>query len=142
MTPAETAAGEAAPDPPLDAFARIHQIVDHWATRAPDAPAVSGAGRLLSFAEFAAASTDAAAFLSSQGLRAGDRMLLVLENGLAAAVLLMAASRIGAWAVLVNARLTGPEIAAIRDHARPRLGFYSVGVSPEAAGAAGVRPAQ
>ena len=133
MTPAETAAGEAAPDPPLDAFARIHQIVDHWATRAPDAPAVSGAGRLLTYAEFAAAGVEAAAFLSGQGLRAGDRMLLVLENGLAAAVLLMAASRIGAWTIPVNARMTGPEIAAIRGHARPRLSLYTTDVSPDAA---------
>ena len=133
MTGADPAPGEIAPDPPLDAFARVHEIVDHWAGRTPAAPAVSGGGRLMRYAELAAAGERAAAVLSGQGLRAGDRLLLVLENGLAAAVLLLAASRIGAWAVLVNARLTGSEIAAIRDHARPRLSFYTVGVSPEAA---------
>ncbi len=133
MTPVETFAGEIVPDPPLDAFARIHEIVDHWAERAPGAPAVSGGGRLLNYAEFAAAGEDAAAVLKGRDLGAGDRLLIVLENGLAAAVLLLAASRIGAWAVPVNARLTGPEIAAIRDHARPRLSLYTVGVSAEAA---------
>ncbi len=122
-----------APDPPLDAFARVHEIVDHWAGCTPAAPAASGGGRLLSYAELAAAGEAAAAVLSGQGLRAGDRLMLVIENSLAAAVLLLAASRLGAWAVPVNARLTGPEIAAIRDHARPRLSFYSVGVSLEAA---------
>jgi acyl-CoA synthetase (AMP-forming)/AMP-acid ligase II len=124
---------ELVPDPPLDAFARIHEIVDHWAGRTPDAPAASGAGRSMSYAELAAAGEDAAATLAGHGLRAGDRMLLVLENSLAAAVLLLAASRIGAWSVAVNARLTGPEIAAIRDHARPRLSLYTTGVSPDAA---------
>ena len=133
MTEADPAPGEITPDPPLDAFARVHEIVDHWAGRTPGAPAASGGGRLMSYAELAAAGEAAAAVLSGQGLRAGDRLLLVIENGLAATVLLLAASRIGAWAVLVNARLTGPEIAAIRDHARPRLSFYTVGVSPEAA---------
>jgi acyl-CoA synthetase (AMP-forming)/AMP-acid ligase II len=133
LTDAETVPEQAAPDPPLDAFARIHEIVDHWAERAPDAPAASGAGRLLSYAELAAAGARAAAALSGQGLRAGDRLILVIENGLAAAVLLLAASRTGAWAVPVNARMTGPEIAAIRGHARPRLSLYTTGVSPEAA---------
>jgi acyl-CoA synthetase (AMP-forming)/AMP-acid ligase II len=121
------------PDPPLDAFARVHEIVDHWAGRTPGAPAASGGGRLLSYAELAAAGEAAAAVLTGHGLRAGDRLLLVIENGLAAVVLFLAASRLGAWAVPVNARLTGPEIAAIRDHARPRLSFYTTGVSPEAA---------
>ncbi len=124
-------AGEIKPDPPLDAFARIHEIVDHWAERAPDAPAVSGGGRLLTYAELAAAGEAAATALGGRGLGAGDRLLIVLENGLATAVLLLAASRIGAWAMPVNARLTATEIAAIRDHARPRLSLYTVGVSPE-----------
>lgn len=133
MTAGDAVLGELVPDPPLDAFARIHEIVDHWAGRTPDAPAASGEGRLMSYAELAAAGQDAAATLAGQGLRAGDRMLLVLENSLAAAILLLAASRIGAWAIPVNARLTGSELAAIRDHARPRLSLYTTGVSQEAA---------
>ena len=51
---------------------------------------------------------------------AGDRVLILLENGLAAATLLFAAAKLGAWAVPVNARLTGAEVAAIRNHARAR----------------------
>ena len=133
MTEAEVSPEEIAADPPLDAFARIHEIVDHWAERTPGAPAVSGGGRLLTYADLAAASEDAAAVLKRQGLGAGDRVLIVLENGMAAAILLLAASRIGAWAVPVNARLTASEIATIRDHARPRLSLYTLGVSPEAA---------
>ena len=84
-----TVVGETPPDPPLDAFARVHEIVDHWAERTPKAPAVSEAGRILSYAEFAAATERAAAALSGHGLRSGDRVLLLLENGLASAVLFL-----------------------------------------------------
>jgi acyl-CoA synthetase (AMP-forming)/AMP-acid ligase II len=133
MTMADPAERDAAPDPPFDAFARIDGLVAYWAERAPDAPAVSEAGRLRSYAGFAADIERAAGFLTGQGLRSGDRVLILLENGLAAATLLLAAAKLGAWAVPVNARLTAREVAAIRDHARPRLSLYTVGVSPEAA---------
>ena len=133
MSEAESAVGEIVPGPPLDAFARIHEIVDHWVERTPGAPAVSGAGRLLSYTGLAAAGERAAGFLAAQGLRAGDRLLILLENGLAAAVLLLGASRIGAWVVPINARLTASEIGVIRNHAQPRLSLYTIGVSPDAA---------
>ncbi len=42
MTESDPAPGEVKPDPPLDAFARVHEIVDHWAGRTPAAPAASG----------------------------------------------------------------------------------------------------
>ncbi|MCH8999524.1 MAG: AMP-binding protein [Proteobacteria bacterium] len=133
MSLAGPAEGGAAPEPPFDAFARIDQPVAYWAERAPSAPAVRAGGRALSYGEFDAAIARAAGFLAGQGVGAGDRVLILLENGLAAATLLFAAVKLGAWVVPVNARLTGPEVAAIRNHARPRLSFYTTGVSPEAA---------
>ena len=133
MSLAGPAEGGAAPEPPLDAFARIDQPVAYWAERAPDAPAVREGGRALNYGEFDAAIARAAGFLAGQGVGAGDRVLILLENGLAAATLLFAAVKLGAWVVPVNARLTGPEVAAIRNHARPRLSFYTTDVSPEAA---------
>ena len=133
MSLADPAEGQPAPEPPFDAFARIDEPVAYWAERAPDAPAVSEAGRVLNYGEFDEAIARAAGFLAGQGVGAGDRVLILLENGLAAATLLFAATKLGAWAVLVNARLTAPEVAAIRNHARPRLSFYTTGVSPEAA---------
>ncbi len=66
MTEAGPAPGEITPDPPLDAFGRVHEIVDHWAGRTPAAPAASGGGRLMSYAELAAAGERAAAVLSGQ----------------------------------------------------------------------------
>jgi acyl-CoA synthetase (AMP-forming)/AMP-acid ligase II len=133
MSLAGPAEGGAGPGPPFDAFTRIDEPVAYWAERAPAAPAVSEAGRMRGYAEFVADIEHAAGFLAGQGVGVGDRVLILLENGLAAATLLFAATKLGAWAVPVNARLTGAEVAAIRAHARPRLSFYTTGVSPEAA---------
>ncbi len=133
MSLADPAEGQPAPEPPFDAFARIDEPVAYWAGRAPDAPAVSEGGRVLSYGEFDAAIARAAGFLAGQGVGAGDRVLILLENGLAAATLLFAAAKLGAWAVPLNARLMGAEVATIRAHARPRLSLYTSGVSPEAA---------
>ena len=133
MSLADPAEGQPVPEPPFDAFARIDEPVAYWAERAPDAPAVCEAGRVLNYGEFDEAIARAAGFLAGQGVGAGDRVLILLENGLAAATLLFAATKLGAWAVPVNARLTGVEVAAIRNHARPRLSLYTSGVSPEAA---------
>ncbi len=119
MSLADPAEGQPASEPPFDAFTRIEEPVAYWAERAPAAPAVSEVGRLRGYAEFVTDIERAAGFLAGQGVGAGDRVLILLENGLAAATLLFAATKLGAWAVPVNARLTGAEVAAIRAHARP-----------------------
>jgi long-chain acyl-CoA synthetase len=45
----------------------------------------------------------------------------------------MAASRLDAWAALVNARLAAPEVARIRAHCEPRAIVFTTGASGEAA---------
>ncbi len=117
---------------PQAGFDRIDEPVAFWARHRPAAPAVREGGRVRSYAEFAADIERAAAFLAERGVRPGDRILVVQENGLAAVAFLLAASRIGAWAVPLNARLAWPEIEAIRGHARPRVTLYTLGVSPDA----------
>ncbi|MFQ5773352.1 MAG: class I adenylate-forming enzyme family protein [Kiloniellaceae bacterium] len=132
MSPAERADRSAAPDPPFDAFARIDDPAAFWARHTPGAPAVSQGGVVRAYADFAADIERGAAFLADRGVGPGDRVLLVIENGLAAATLLLAVSKVGAWAVPVNARLSPREVETIRAHARPRISVYSVAVSPEA----------
>ncbi len=121
-----------APELPHGGFDRIDGPVAFWARHRPGAPAVREGGRVRSYAEFASDIERAAAFLAEHGVRPGDRVLMVQENGLAAVTFLLAASRIGAWAVPLNARLAWPEIEAIRGHARPRITVYTLGVSPDA----------
>jgi acyl-CoA synthetase (AMP-forming)/AMP-acid ligase II len=129
INPATPDAARAAPG---DAFERIDQPVAVWARLTPKAPAVCQGGTALSYAEFAEAIARVAACLTDRGVRPGDRVLVVQENGLAAVTVLLAAARINAWAVPLNARLAWPEIEAIRRHARPRITVYTLGVSPDA----------
>lgn len=63
--------------------------------------------------------------LTACGLRPGDRLMLISENCAAYAVAIMAASRIGAWVMPVNARQTVDEVDALANHAGPRLILFT-----------------
>lgn len=113
---------------------RIHDYVDRWAARTPDAIAVAELNaKPLTYAQLREASLSLAETLCENGVRGGDRVLIINENSVAAVTCLFAASRLDAWAVPVNARLTGSEIDRIRDHARPRAIVMTHRVSAEAA---------
>src|SRR5260370_7678436 len=60
-------------------------------------------------------------------------MIIVSENGIALAALLLAASRIDAWAIVANPRLSARELDQIRDHSGARRMFFTAAVSKEAA---------
>jgi long-chain acyl-CoA synthetase len=59
--------------------------------------------------------------------------MIVSENCVAAAVLLIAISRLDAWAIIVNPRLSRRELEQIREHSGARLVLFAFGVSVEAA---------
>ncbi|CAD7026331.1 AMP-dependent synthetase [Pseudorhizobium halotolerans] len=61
--------------------------------------------------------------LRELGIRPGDRMMIVCENSIGAIVLMYAASRLDAWAVLANARLSKHELALIEEDCQPRRIF-------------------
>ena len=128
----------------MPSFERIHHLLEWQADHAPDAIALAdtGAGHL-TYAQLLFAAREAAHQLSEAGLEAGHRVMLVVENCNALAVLLMAASICDAWSVPVNARLSTAEIERIRTHARPAVTIYTHEVSAEAnrhAEAAGALP--
>ena len=60
-------------------------------------------------------------------------MMIVSENCIALAALLLAASRLDAWAIVANPRLSARELDQIRDHSGARRMFFTSGVSKEAA---------
>ncbi len=70
------------------------------------------------------------------GIRPGDRVMVVGENSIAAIVLMYAASRLDAWAVMTNARLGPHELLSIESDCKPRRVFYTHAVSVEADAAA------
>ena len=61
---------------------RIHQVIEPWVALQPGAPALEQGDTVLTYGELEAAVTGAARRLAAQGLRAGDRLLLVAENSI------------------------------------------------------------
>ncbi len=94
-------------------------------------------GAAIAYGAFAGAVEASAERLAALGIGAGDRVMIVNENCIAAGVAFFAASALDAWPMLVNARLSAREIDTIADHAEPRRVFFTVGLSAEARAHAG-----
>lgn len=118
--------------PPAELPRRLSDLPAIAAARNPDQCALIETGRRLSYGQLERAVRATAARLRELGLRGGDRLMIVNENSVALIVLLMAAARLDAWALLVNARLSAAEIEALRAHAGPRRVVYTAGCSPDA----------
>jgi long-chain acyl-CoA synthetase len=111
---------------------RIHQVVDRPALESPDRMALIEDGASWTYLELHAAVAEIADALLALKVRPGDRIMVVSENCIALAGLLLAASRIDAWAIVVNPRLSPRELDQIRDHSGARRVFFTAGVSREA----------
>ena len=112
---------------------RMHQIADGHVAESPDRVALIEDGSCWSYRELDRSVKEIAAVLALLGIRPGDRVIIVSENCIALAALLLAASRIDAWAIVANPRLSARELDQIRDHSGARLMFFTAAVSKEAA---------
>ncbi|SAK54628.1 AMP-binding domain-containing protein [Caballeronia glebae] len=113
--------------------ARIDAIVSRGAKAHPDHIALHDDAHTLTYAQLDDAVDALATRLAVAGVRPGDRVMLIGENGVALVASLFAASRLDAWALIANARLSTVELDAIRAHARPRIALYTVETSDDAA---------
>jgi acyl-CoA synthetase (AMP-forming)/AMP-acid ligase II len=73
------------------------------------------------------------AWLQNLAVRPGDRVMIVSENCRAFITLFLACGEIGAWPVLVNARISAREADAISRHCDARRTLYLSESSPHAA---------
>src|SRR5712672_1432278 len=112
---------------------RIYQVADSYVAKVPDRVALLEDGASWTYRELDRSVKEIATVLGSLGVRAGDRMIIVSENCIALAALLLAASRIDAWAIVANPRLSARELDQIRDHSGARRMFFTSEVSKEAA---------
>jgi acyl-CoA synthetase (AMP-forming)/AMP-acid ligase II len=96
---------------------KISDIVPHWATRTPNAVALIEGKRVWTYADLDRAIRDTAL----NGVRAGDRVMLICENRLENVAAYFACLARGAWPIVVNAKLTPRETGEIRDHSGARL---------------------
>lgn len=111
---------------------RIDALPLLWAERRPDAPAFLDAGRAWTYRQLAESVATTAEALRGLGVGPGDRVMLVNENGLGVAALILAATRVDAWPVIVNARLSPREFEVIAAHCTPRRVLYTTEVSEAA----------
>jgi len=109
----------------------VAPVLAHARTQ-PRAPALEDSLTALSYGELAAAIETAAQALRGQGVEAGARIMVVGENSVALAVLLLAASRLGVCVVLENARRATPELQAIAAHCMPSHVYFVFAQSPDA----------
>jgi len=112
---------------------RISDIVQPWAERSPDRPALAEASGIWTYRQLASAISGTQAWLRKCGVRPGDRVMIVGENCREFVAVLLASASLDAWPVLVNARLSTREIDEIRDHCGARCVLYTSSVSPHAA---------
>jgi acyl-CoA synthetase (AMP-forming)/AMP-acid ligase II len=111
---------------------RLSDLVWQWDSRTPNAPAMIDGAVRWSYRDLAAAVRHSMLLLGNLGIRPGDRVMLVNENGRAVIALLLAAAAIDAWAVIVNARMSEGEIDAIAEHSQARRLVFTVAASEEA----------
>ncbi len=112
--------------------ARISDVVKPWAESSPDQAALVEAGGAWSYGQLALRIDDTQSWLRDSGVRPGDRVMIVCENCRAFVAILLAVAALDAWPVLVNARLSAPEVDQIREHSGARLVIYTTSVSPHA----------
>jgi long-chain acyl-CoA synthetase len=111
---------------------RISDVVKPWAERSPDRPALAEAAGTWTYGRLSSVIATTRAWLVDSGVRPGDRVMIVCENCRAFVAILLALADLDAWPVLVNARLSAPEIDQIRDHCGARRVIYTTSVSPHA----------
>jgi long-chain acyl-CoA synthetase len=111
---------------------RISDVIKPFARQSPDHPALVQDGVTWTYGDLMAIVASTAITLADYGIRPGDRAMIVSENSLAVAAILLAASEIDAWSVIVNPRLSEREIDLIRDHSGARRVFYTIEVSDNA----------
>jgi len=115
----------AAIEPSTERSARICDVVEHWASVSPEHPALVDSTGIWTYGQFLSAISEAELWLRDFGVRAGDRVMIVGDNCKPYAAILLAANRLDAWPVPVNAHLSHREVDTIRDHCRPRLVVYT-----------------
>ncbi len=108
---------------------RISDVIKPWAECSPDQPALVEASGSWTYRQLALVVADAQTWLLDSGVRPGDRVMIVGENCRAFVAILLALAGVGAWPVLVNARLSACEVDKIREHCGACRVIYTTSVS-------------
>lgn len=110
----------------------ISDVIGPWVERTPDQLALAEPTGRWTYRQLASAIVEARTWLGGLGVRAGDRVMVVCENCRSFVAILLALTKMDAWPVLVNARLSPREVDQIREHCGARRVIYTTSVSPHA----------
>ena len=108
---------------------RIHQLFDERVAQAPAHPFLYLTQGVMTLGQLAQQVDLLEAELRQAGVRVGDRVLVAAENCPEHVALVLACSRVGAWACGVNARVTASELAGFAFKADARVLYFTVVVS-------------
>jgi long-chain acyl-CoA synthetase len=111
---------------------RVHEVLLRHVRERPDHPAFVEDGRPWSYRAFADAVDAAATDFLRLEIRPGDRVLIASENCVPLAAFVFACSKLDAWPVVANPRLSARELDQIYDHSGARRILLTEGVSKEA----------
>jgi long-chain acyl-CoA synthetase len=111
---------------------RVHEVYAPFVRDVPDHPAFVEGGRSWSYRQFSEAVDAAAKDMLDLGIRPGDRVMIASENSVALGAMLFAASKLDAWGIPVNPRLTAREIDLIETHSGARRMLFNSALSKEA----------
>lgn len=110
---------------------RLVDVLRRRVADTPLLPIIYSGPDTYSYADLGKGVDAAISVLRDAGVRAGDRVLLVTENGFSGVCCLYAILSLDAWAVLANSRLTMRERDVMIDRSQPRLVVCTAGTSPE-----------
>lgn len=113
-------------------FTKIHQLFDQRVAEDPGHVFLYMEDGQLTMGQLAHLVDQLEAELRQDGVRVGDRVLVAAENCPEHVALILACSRVGAWACGVNARMTSSEIAAFEKKSDARVVYFTCGVSDAA----------
>ena len=98
----------------------IHELLEHTAARLPEKAALICEGCSLTYGEFLRRAEAFASGLEGLGVGQGDRVALLLPNGIEFCIAYFGTLALGAVVVPVNTRLAAEEIAHIINDAAPK----------------------
>jgi long-chain acyl-CoA synthetase len=110
----------------------ISDVLKPWVESSPEHTALVESSGTWTYGQLNAAVGETQLWLQNLGVRPGDRVMVVCENCRAFVAMFLALVGIGAWPVLVNARLSAREVDQIRSLCGARRVIYTIGVSAQA----------
>lgn len=108
---------------------RIHHLFDQRVQEDPDHRFLYLKQGHITLGELAVSVDALESELRQADVRLGDRVLVVAENCPEHVALILACSRVGAWACGVNARMSASELAGFIAKADARVVYFTSGVS-------------